>query len=125
MAGKFQSISLDQFIVMPNHLHGIVIIVGADPCVRPKMSGADGTGAHTGAPLQTIIQWFKTMTTNEYIRAVKEHGWARFEKSLWQRNFYEHIIRNEDDLDDIREYIAYNPSKWATDSENPLTDSSK
>lgn len=59
------------------------------------------------------------MTTNEYIRGVKEFGWPRFPNRLWQHNYYEHIIRNEGELSRIRRYIAENPLKWALDRENP------
>jgi putative transposase len=75
-------------------------------------------GAHTGAPLPTIVQWFKTMTTNEYIRMVKHAGWTPFQGRLWQRNYYEHIIRNERALERIRDYILTNPLHWHLDREN-------
>ena len=119
---------------MPNHIHGIIIIedtdhktniVGADLCVCPKefaRSAKDENiekGAHTGAPLQEIIQWFKTMTTNEYIRGVKKHGWKPFSGKFWQRGYYEHVVRNSKELDLIREYIITNPARWAYDRENP------
>jgi hypothetical protein len=70
-------------------------------------------GEHIGSPLHTVIQWFKTMTTNEYIRGVKQNGWS------WQRNYYEHIVRNENELNRIREYIMNNPLQWELDRENP------
>jgi len=133
---KFPSVDLDEFVVMPNHFHGIVVItdtsVGAylrvcpDPQGARMAQGADVTaqGAHPGAPLRRlalgeIVQWFKTMTTNEYIRGVKQNGWTPFPGKLWQRNYYEHIIRNENDLNRIREYIFNNPANWANDDENP------
>jgi len=59
------------------------------------------------------------MTTNDYIQGVKNHQWHPFPGKLWQRNYYEHIIRNEDDLEAIREYIINNPIRWADDEENP------
>jgi hypothetical protein len=59
------------------------------------------------------------MTTNEYIRGVKTFGWLPFTGKLWQRNYYEHIIRNEESLNHIREYIANNPMQWELDRENP------
>ena len=65
------------------------------------------------------MQWFKTMTTNEYIRGVKTLGWPRFPGRFWQRNYYEHIIRNDMSLSAIRQYIANNPAQWADDHENP------
>ncbi|OKH40460.1 hypothetical protein NIES2119_02235 [[Phormidium ambiguum] IAM M-71] len=113
--------------------------VGADQCVCPPCvcpnppvcpndDNSDRTrihgthtdqGAHTGAPLPTMVQWFKTMTTNEYIRGVKNLGWEPFNKRLWQRNYYEHIIRNEESLQHIREYVHTNPLKWEEDQLHP------
>jgi len=52
---------------------------------------------------------FKTMTTNEYICNAKQNGWKPFNSRLWQRNYYEHIVRNEIELNQIREYIINNP----------------
>jgi len=59
------------------------------------------------------------MTTNEYIRGVKTSQWPPFAGKLWQRNYYEHIIRNGQSLNRIREYIAQNPLRWHLDPENP------
>jgi REP element-mobilizing transposase RayT len=138
---KFPQITLDAFIVMPNHFHGIIIIgdiVGGDLRVSPGLSDAVGgnlrvppgssegqEGGHVGppqqrpdAPLSQMIQWFKTMTTNEYIRGVKELGWPRFDGKLWQRNYHEHIIRNADEANRIHLYIESNPIHWAEDQEN-------
>ncbi|HRI27846.1 MAG TPA: hypothetical protein PK239_03725 [Chitinophagales bacterium] len=72
-------------------------------------------GEHVGSPLHRVVQWFKTMTTNEYIRGVKNLGWQPFDGKLWQRNYYEHIIRNETAYQNISLYIINNPAKWATD----------
>jgi len=76
-------------------------------------------GEQIGSPLRNVVQWFKTMTTNEYIRHVKQNGWRPFKGKLWQRNYYEHIIRNEKELNEVREYILTNPLKWDLDDENP------
>lgn len=111
---KFKNVEMDEFVIMPNHFHGIVVMVGADLRVCPNMSGE-----HTGSPLHRIIQWFKTMTTNEYIRNVSINRWKPFPRRLWQRNYYEHVIRNEDKLNKIRQYIQFNPLKWHLDRENP------
>jgi REP element-mobilizing transposase RayT len=119
---KFSAVETDEFVIMPNHCHGIIIItdrtVGADLCLGPAPMGtraahqgadAKHRGAHTGAPLRprlsTVIQWFKTMTTNQYIRSVKTGAWPRSNRQLWQRNYYEHVIRNEESLNRIRQYI--------------------
>jgi len=104
LGNKFPSVETDKYIVMPNHFHGIIILVGADLCVRP---------------ISEIVQWFKTMTTNKYICGIKSLGWIPFNARLWQRNYYERVIRNEDELTRIRQYIADNPAQWAHDRENP------
>jgi putative transposase len=113
LANKFPAVEMDEYIIMPDHLHGLIFIVGADPCVCPD------SGAHTGAPLQKIIQWFKTMTTNAYIRGVKKKKWRPFTDKLWQRGYYEHIVRNAHDLNDTRHYIKNNPARWALKRHNP------
>jgi len=126
LAAKFPHVALDQFVIMPNHVHGILIIVGADPRVCPDQGRTFNTrGEHAGSPLRErptlgrIIQWFKTMTTNAYIRGVENEGWQPFPGRLWQRNYYEHIIRDEDELNRLRQYIIDNPANWETDEENP------
>lgn len=125
LGNKFANIVLDEYVIMPNHFHGIIQMndtsVGADLRVCPDIHYQ---GNHIGLPLQndsnssipTIIQWFKTMTTNEYIQGVKTNIFPSFEKRVWQRNYYEHIIRDEDELNHIREYIINNPKNWSEDS---------
>jgi putative transposase len=148
LENKFQDIRCDEYIIMPNHFHAIIQNIGVDPvgadlcvcpddlCVCPdgcrggpatektiprkRMVDKHATGEHTGSPLQRVIQWFKTMTTNEYIRGVKQNGWLPFPGKLWQRNYYEHIIRNENEMARIQEYILNNLAQWATDRENPF-----
>jgi REP element-mobilizing transposase RayT len=114
--------------------------VGADLCVRPdrQTHGSNGQthrsngqthrsapttetdigqqqGEHTGSPLPQVVQWFKTMTTNEYIRGVKQNAWSPFSGKLWQRNYWEHIVRNEQELNRIQQYIQNNPTQWQLD----------
>ena len=125
----FGNINNDEMIVMPNHFHCIIenvganaYPVGADLCVCPfsnspqNMGGQSNMGEHIGSPLRRVVQWFKTMTTNEYIRGVKLFNWQRFNKKLWQRNYYEHVIRNEKSYLQIAEYIKNNPAKWLDDT---------
>ncbi len=127
LPNKFPNIVLGEFVVMPNHFHGIIFImetVGADLRVCPddEENVSAQKGEHVGSPPRTslsrIIQWFKTMTTNEYIRGVKQLNWKPFVGKLWQRNYYEHIIRNEKDLQRIADYIVANPSRWNEDDNN-------
>jgi putative transposase len=69
--------------------------------------------------LGDIIGAFKSLTTNEYARGIHHHDWPPFHDRLWQRNYYEHVIRDEEALNRIREYIVTNPLGWALDRENP------
>ncbi len=104
LPGKFPEVDIDLFVVMPNHFHGIVVL---------------GTTGPVSAPLYTHLQWFKTMTTNAYIRGVKERDWETFPGKLWQRSFHDHIIRSEKELNTVREYILDNPARWEDDTFHP------
>ena len=127
---KFPNVILGAFVVMPNHIHCIIIIeknVGADLRVCPEDKNmSQQMGEPLCSPLQTtnvslfqIVQWFKTMTTNEYIHGVKQSNWKPFKGRIWQRNYYEHIIRNEKELHQKTDFILDNPSRWEGDQENP------
>jgi len=131
LSQKFPEIQTDESIVMPNHFHGVIINapVGADPGVCPKFGNGqfrdresfygEQASEHVGSPLPRVMQWFKTMTTNHYICGVKENGWMPFEKRVWQRNYYDHIIRDKADLIRIQTYIRNNPALWHEDQLNP------
>ena len=125
MSNRFSSIVMDTFIAMPNHIHGI-IIVGA-PLVGVQLpNGAITTTrattrvAPTGIQLGDVVGAFKSLTTVEYTRSVRSGGWTPFHGRLWQRNFYEHIVRTDESLERIRQYILDNPVQWAFDRENPM-----
>lgn len=109
---KYQHIQLHHSLIMPNHFHGIIQIINPRVAIPPNITDNDPV---VGADLPQMIQWFKTMTTNEYMRNVKQNGWVRFAGKLWQRNYYEHIIRNEKSYNDISEYIMNNPVNWEKD----------
>lgn len=100
MPERLEQVDLDSFVVMPNHIHGIVLL-------------------EKGIALTRVIQAFKSISTNEYIRGVQSQGWKKFNGTLWQRSFHDHVIRNEKDLFRIQEYIINNPLQWAIDEENP------
>jgi len=108
-----------------NELHDNAI-VRADPGVRPENDSAPLLGEtmepllgeHMGSPLHGVVQWFKTMSTNEYIRGVKSLDWPPFNGKLWHRNYYEHIIRDEKSCTNIANYIINNPAKWNEDTFN-------
>ncbi len=122
---RFPGLVLDILVVMPNHVHGVIFLDGdahgdgvqGDHKDRPYTARhAAGTGHGT---VSRIMQAFKSITATEYVRGVKEQGWPAFGGRVWQRNYYEHVIRNDEDLDSIREYIANNPARWHLDRENP------
>ena len=70
-----------------------------------------------------VVGAYKSVTTVEYVRGVKAYGWRRFAGRLWQRNYYEHVVRSEGELARAREYIVNNPLRWALDRENPAVTS--
>ena len=112
LKNKYPNIDLDEFVIMPNHIHGIVIIEG-------EHIGSPLRSRDIGPALGQTIQWFKTMTTNYYIQGINAKNWPRFNQKLWQRNYYEHIIRNQKSLEEIRKYIRLNPHIWDRDRNNP------
>ena len=127
LQNKFPDIKCHEMVVMPNHIHFIIEnigSVGADLRVCPNDSNISKTekrvseilGEHAGSPLHRVLQWFKTMSTNEYIRGVKNNNWIPFDGKLWQRNYWEHIIRNDQSYQKISDYIINNPSKWNDDT---------
>ncbi len=93
----YHGIDLDAFIVMPNHVHGIIIL-------------ADESARRHAIP--EIVRGFKTFSARRVNERAGKSG------VLWQRGYYEHVIRNEKALDRIRAYIANNPARWADDPEN-------
>lgn len=101
LENKFTNIKCDEFICMPNHLHFIINII--DEPIEMNIT------------ISTIVQWYKTMTTNSYIRGIKQNGWQAFNRKLWQRNYWERVIRNENELGGIRDYIKTNPMSWEQD----------
>ena len=163
----YTGVDIDAFQIMPNHIHGIIVIVGAGPCACPETETipcacpdnilqprdklqfcdtvqkqnsehphnfgqpqGEGQPQKIGQPqgvaptlsLPDVIHRFKTMTTKRYVDGVKQNGWPRFNGKLWQRNYWEHIIRNESELNRIRQYIIENPVKWEFDRNNPGRD---
>jgi len=95
---QFTNIKLYEYVVMPNHLHGIINII---EMLAPKHK-----------KLGEMIGSFKSITTCKYVLNVKTLEWQPFKGKIWQRNYYEHIIRNEESYKRILEYILNNPAKW-------------
>ncbi|NGP89165.1 hypothetical protein G3569_12465 [Aliifodinibius halophilus] len=93
---------------------------GADPRISPERNERLKPDFEPRqASIPKIVQWLKTMTTNEYIKGVKKDQFPPFDRRLWQRNYYDHIIRDKGSLERIRYYIIQNPSQWQEDQNNP------
>ena len=120
-------VMLDAFVVMPNHVHGIITLADDDGRGTLQRRGTwqrRGTlqraptferfGKPTSDSIPTILRLFKSATTKRINEMRETPGMP-----VWQRNYYEHIVRNESSLDRIRQYIFDNPARWAIDRENP------
>ncbi len=97
---RFPSVDLDEYIVMPNHLHGILVLLEVDGIQNPVLGD--------------VIRAFKSISAIGVNKIISRQG-----KRFWQRNYHERIIRNEKELETKREYIFNNPYRWAEDEENP------
>ena len=175
---RFLTIEIDMFVVMPNHLHGIVVIkpnrattrvaptnqkpdrgvenvpntpnratttvdhtkstnVGAGLVPAQNTNSTEHRATTRVAPTEAmasemdppatdrftlgdVIGAYKSLTTVEYVRGVKTMDWTPFHGRLWQRNYYDHIVRYDESLRDLQQYILDNPVQWAFDKENPL-----
>ena len=147
LSDHFRNISSDEFVVMPNHVHGIIVVVHepdkrwdnacagvhgrgealADaPPNRDTFVNANASPLHpsvrqpsargtTPRSLNAVVQNFKSVTTRRIHKIA-----AYAERPIWQRDYYEHIIRDDADLQRLRAYIGSNPGNWNEDDENPL-----
>jgi len=119
LPNHYPNIELDEFVVMPNHVHGIIVILDepmvGEPTVgdglRPSPTGPSPTRKH---PLSEIVRAFKSFSARRINEITNTPG-----TPVWQRGYYDHIIRDDRSLTRIREYIAQNPQRWALDRENP------
>lgn len=117
----FPNVELSEFVVMANHIHGIVVItvetthaniVGARHAVPSQEDAIEKFGKPVPTSLPTIVRSFKSAATK------KVHGSTKYKEGrLWQRNYYEHVIRNERDYQAIYDYILANPANWKKDEE--------
>ena len=118
---RFPTVRLDEHIVMPNHFHGILQLVG-EPFVGALASPVRREARAQGPPprptLGDVIGAFKSLTTDGYIKGVRNMGWPRFCQRFWQRDYYDHVIRDQAELEKIRDYIRRNPLRWSCDRYN-------
>ena len=112
LARQYAFVELDEFVVMPNHLHGIIII--NDRCRCGSRTAPTAAAGPRPRPLGRLVGAFKTVSTK---RINEMRGTAGL--PVWQRNYYEHVIRNDTELAHVRQYIADNPARWKDDPENP------
>lgn len=122
LSERFTNIKLHEFVVMPNHFHAIMEIDGGHMIV-PNGTGEtniSGQPPGTGQPktVGDMVGAFQSIVTVEYIRGVKNLGWHPFNGKLWQRNYWEHIIRDEQSYQRIAEYIINNLKNWDNDKLN-------
>ena len=104
IGARFPGVALDEFVIMPNHVHGIIVV-----------ADATGGGAASSAPtLGGVVRAFKSISGIQANRVL-----GRSSRPFWQRNYYEHIIRDEEELSAVRQYIRDNPLSWPDDPENP------
>jgi REP element-mobilizing transposase RayT len=108
LAVQYHYSVLDEFIVMPNHIHGILIT---------QHSGGSRTAPTGQKPLGRLLGAFKTVSSKR-INLVRGTPGA----PVWQRNYYERVIRGEEELQRIRDYVASNPMAWDSDPQNPARD---
>ena len=107
LENRFPTIHMDDMVIMPDHLHGIIVL-GFEPTAQktPKL------GAVIGA--------FKSISTLAYGRGVAHHDWPPYNKQLWQTGYNDHIIRTDASLKRHRKYIEANPARWAAKRQSSL-----
>jgi len=119
----FPKIQLDCFIVMPNHIHGLIDITEKlfeNPVGAQHAAPVPGTTVRNSprnvqpGSLAAIVRSFKAASARRINLSSGAPG-----ATIWQRNYYEHVVRDDSELQRVREYIVNNPARWAEDEENP------
>ena len=134
LPNHFSGIEMDQFVVMPNHIHGIIHICNGDfrggdknkraairrgaPCGCPDFRSGDENKRATTRVAPTIgdiIGAYKSLSACNYLQWIKFNKLSFNTNKIWQRNYWEHVIRNDNELNYIRDYIQQNPQRWQMD----------
>ena len=147
LPNRFTNIQLHEYIIMPNHFHAILqivpvgatLVVARNDIARNDIARNKNTVnnnvtqnknwindkkgqpqgiAPTGKTVGHMMAAFKSITTVKYIHGVKTKKWQPFDKKLWHRNYWEHVIRNGHELNNIQKYIQNNPENWQNDTLN-------
>ncbi|HQF61561.1 MAG TPA: hypothetical protein PLT26_03595 [Anaerolineaceae bacterium] len=121
LENRFAALELDEWVIMPNHVHILLILGrGTGDSIKslphidlPRAPTSERFGAPVAGSIPTIVRSLKSSTTQRFIRLTGDRS-----TRLWQRNYYDRIIRTEDELRRARGYIQNNPLQWALDSEN-------
>jgi REP element-mobilizing transposase RayT len=113
LPGYYAHVELDVMVIMPNHFHGIIVLAPLGAGLKPAPTPAP-TPATVRHGLSEIVRALKTFSSRR-INELRQTPGAK----LWQRNYWEHIVRNEPELNRIREYIHNNPAQWALDKLHP------
>ncbi|MEW6530495.1 MAG: transposase [Thermodesulfobacteriota bacterium] len=136
LSQRFAGVRSDSFVVMPNHVHGIIVLTGdTEPVSKGAAREAYGNDAGTASIIEQRCRGAihcariqdrtnAPVTLGQVVRALKAASGRTIRAEgiagrVWQRNYYEHVIRTERALEAIRQYIEYNPLLWALDHENP------
>ena len=116
LPARLTHVNLDALVVMPNHTHGILIVgaqfIAPDHLPQPCRDYAQQGAINRAPTLGKIVRTYKAVS----VRMIRQRLNSTF---AWQRNYYEHVIRNEESLNRIRQYILDNPARWQFDPENP------
>jgi len=110
LPNHYPGLALDAFVIMPNHVHAIIQLQAVGAGFKPAP-----TPAERPRPLSEIVRAFKSFSSR---RINENRGTSGL--PVWQRNYYEHVVRDDESLDRIRCYIVHNPARWAVDRDNPL-----
>ena len=110
----YPSLALDAFVVMPNHVHGILILGDVGAGFKPAPTVVAGRPPRRHA-IPEIVRAFKTFSARQINVQAQSVG-----RHVWQRGYYDHVVRDDRDLGRIRDYIFTNPLRWSMDRENPL-----
>lgn len=101
---QFDSVSVDRFVVMPNHFH---VLVGLSVRLDDEPASEN---------LSDVVRWIKNSSHRQYVEGVRESGWDRYDQRLWQESYHDHIVRNDKELETFRAYFASNVERWEEDT---------
>lgn len=129
---RFGNLAVRNHVVMPNHFHGLLVlgrdVAGLDPSswvFSDPINSSHGRTSVAGTAhgsLGRTVQALKSLTTHAYMQGVRSSGWPPFAGRLWQRGYYDRVVRDLDELGAVVEYIRMNPVQWAQDPYHLQTD---